>query len=230
MKTIGILGGMSWESTARYYYEINEGVKKRLGGFNSAPIILNSVNLSPIEKKQRTGDWGSLAENLVVEALKIQKAGADFLLIASSTMHKVAPELEREIDIPVIHVADATAEVIRRSGIVSAGLLGTQYTMIQSFFRDRLVEKSGAEILVPDNDDIGTIHNIIYQELTQGIIRETSRRAYIEVIERLYARGAETIILGCTEIGLLVKPEDVEVPLVDTTSVHCELAVDLACS
>ena len=228
MKTIGLLGGMSWESTVGYYRAINEGVKKSLGGLHSAKIILHSVDFDPIEKLQHKGDWEGTGKILSDAALSIQAAGADFLLICTNTMHKVAPEIEKAVQIPLLHIADATAELLINRGIKTVGLLGTSFTMEHDFYKGRLTGKYGLKVLVPDDADRSIVHNVIYQELCLGQTIESSKAEYIRIIERLSSQGAEAVILGCTEIGMLVNQPDTNVELCDTTAIHAAKAVEYA--
>jgi amino-acid racemase len=228
MKTIGLLGGMSWESTAGYYRAINEGVKKSLGGLHSAEIILHSVDFDPIEKLQNDGDWKGTANILTKAALGVQAAGADFLLICTNTMHKVAPEIEAALQIPLLHIADATAEHLIEKGIKAVGLLGTSFTMEQDFYKGRLIEKHGLHVLVPGSTDRNIVHNVIYKELCLGQIKESAKTEYLRIIKHLSDQGAEAVILGCTEIGMLVKEQDTHVALCDTAVVHAEKAVEYA--
>jgi len=227
MKTIGLLGGMSWESTQTYYRLLNEGVKTRLGGLHSAKIVLYSVDFADIEALQHKGDWGATARILSDAALSVQKAGADFLMIGTNTMHKVAPEIEQAIGIPLLHIADATAQVLKKDGATRVGLLGTRFTMEQAFYRERL-ENAGIDVVIPDEPQRHLIHRVIYEELCLGQIVADSRRAYLEVVDSLAERGAEAVILGCTEIGLLIRQDDTPVPLYDTTGIHAAQAVELA--
>ena len=228
MKTIGLLGGMSWESTSGYYRAINTGIKEALGGLHSAQIAMYSVDFAPIEKLQHAGDWEGTTKLLKLAAQKVQAAGADFLLICTNTMHKVAPEIEAAIDIPLLHIADATAEVIVAKGIKSAGLLGTAFTMEHDFYRGRLTEKYGLNVVVPNVADRHIVHDVIYQELCLGKIEPASKAEYLRIIDALAARGAEAVILGCTEIALLVKQTDTNVMLLDTTAIHAAKAVEYA--
>lgn len=228
MKTIGLLGGMSWESTLVYYKAINEGVRNALGELHSAEIVLVSVDFEPIKKLQHEGDWAATATVLSEAARKVQAAGGDCILICTNTMHKVAPEISTAIDIPLIHIADATAEVILNSGIKAVGLLGTAFTMEQEFYKGRLTDNFGIEVLVPDEADRAIVHRIIYQELCLGKIDADSRKEYVRIIETLGNRGAEAVILGCTEIGLLVSQADTQVKLLDTTAIHAHKAVAFA--
>lgn len=230
MKTIGLLGGMSWESSATYYRLINEAVMERLGGLHSARVLLYSVDFAEIEEMQRQGRWDDAARVLIDGAQRLEQGGADFLLLCTNTMHKLADRLAAAGRIPLVHIADPTGEAIRARGIATVGLLGTQYTMEQEFYRGRLAERFGLNVLVPGERDRTFVHDVIYDELCLGAIRQQSRDGYRGVIARLVEKGAEAIILGCTEIGLLVKPEDAAVPLFDTTVIHAQAAVDLALS
>lgn len=230
MKCIGLLGGMSWESTVSYYQALNRGVRAQLGGLHSARVLLNSVDFAEIERLQHAGDWPATARLLAAEARKLQDGGADFLLIGTNTMHKVAPEIEATIDIPLLHIADATAAKLRTDGITRVGLLGTRFTMEQDFYKGRLQERFGLAVLVPDEAGRERVHRIIYDELCLGEIRESSRAEYLAIIEELAAAGAEAVILGCTEIALLVGDAKAAVPLYDTTAIHAEAAVALALS
>ncbi|HDN9025806.1 TPA: aspartate/glutamate racemase family protein [Aeromonas veronii] len=228
MKCIGLLGGMSWESTVSYYQALNRGVRVQLGGLHSARVLLNSVDFAGIERLQHAGDWPATARLLAAEARKLQDGGADFLLIGTNTMHKVAPEIEAAINIPLLHIADATAAKLRADGITRVGLLGTRFTMEQDFYKGRLQERFGLAVLVPDEAGRERVHRIIYDELCLGEIRESSRVEYLAIIEGLAAAGAEAVILGCTEIALLVGDARAAVPLYDTTAIHAEAAVALA--
>ena len=228
MKTIGLLGGMSWESTLKYYRAINKGVQKALGGFHSARIVLYSVDFEPIEQLQAKGDWAEMARILSDAAQRIQAAGADFLLICTNTMHKVAPEIEAAIQIPILHIADATAEVLVQEGIKTVGLLGTAFTMEQTFYKERLTNNYGLKVLVPNEDDRKIVHKTIFQELCLGKIEPDSKTEYLRIIDSLAAQGAEAVILGCTEIGMLVNQSDTRVRLFDTTAVHAKKAVEYA--
>ncbi len=228
MKTIGLLGGMSWESTATYYRDLNEGVKAQLGGLHSAKIALYSVDFEEIEKLQHAGDWEATAVILADAGKKVEQAGADFLLICTNTMHKVANEVEAAISIPLLHLADATGERLRAAGVERVGLLGTRFTMEQDFYKQRLIDKFNIEVLVPTPDEIEIVHRVIYEELCLGQIEDNSREDYLKTISHLSERGAEAVILGCTEIALLVQQHHTDVPLFDTTAIHCEEAVKLA--
>lgn len=229
MKTIGLLGGMSWESTQTYYRLINEGVKDRLGGLHSAKLVLYSVDFAEIEALQHEGDWPATARILSDAALSLQNAGADFLVIGTNTMHKVAPEIEQAIRIPLLHIADATAKVLAQDGITRVGLLGTRFTMEQAFYRERL-ENAGIEVITPDEPQREVIHRVIYEELCRGEINPASRDAYLEIVASLAERGTQAVILGCTEIGLLIQQADTTVPLYDTTAIHASQVVEQALS
>ncbi|WP_271274093.1 aspartate/glutamate racemase family protein [Aliamphritea hakodatensis] len=228
MKTIGMLGGMSWESSADYYAALNRGVKQQLGGLHSAKVCMLSVDFAEIEQLQHAGDWQQLAEILAGQAAATERGGADFLLIATNTMHKVADEVEAAISIPLFHIADVTAEKLLADGVQKIGLLGTRFTMAEDFYKGRLTNKFGLQVLVPDAAQQDDVHRIIYEELCQGQVKDTSRQVYLKIIDNLFARGAEGVILGCTEIAMLVKPEHTTVPLYDTTALHAEGAVKLA--
>ncbi len=227
MKTIGLLGGMSWESTALYYRLINEGVRQRLGGLHSAKIAMVSVDFHDIEVMQANDDWTAAAAALAESAKQVEAAGADCLLICTNTMHLVAPAVEAAISIPLLHLADATATQIRNDGVSRVGLLGTRFTMEKDFYRERL-EAQGLSVLVPEADGRETVNAVIYDELCLGDIRPSSREAFVSIIDELRSRGAEAIIEGCTEIGLLVGSQDTDVPLYDTTRIHARAAVDFA--
>ena len=225
MKTIGLLGGMSWESTALYYRLINEGVNRRLGGLHSAQIVMVSVDFEAIEAMQHAGDWVAAGEALARAAKQVEAGGADFLLICTNTMHKVVPMVREAIGIPLLHIADATAQRIEAAGMETVGLLGTNFTMEQGFYKGRLVEEHGLNVLIPPKTDRDLVHRIIYDELCLGVVEDASREEYLRVIEDLRARGAEGIIEGCTEIVMLVQQAYTDVPLFDTTSIHAEAAV-----
>lgn len=228
MKTIGLIGGMSWESTVPYYRQINEGIKARLGGLHSAKVVLYSVDFHEIEQLQRDGDWDAAGERLADAARRLQAAGADLLVLCTNTMHKVAPQIEAAVPIPLLHIADATAAAILAAGHRTVGLLGTRFTMEQDFYRQRLQERHGLEVIVPSADDRCVVHDVIYDELCRGVIRDVSRDHYRRIMDDLVARGAGAIILGCTEIGLLVAAYDARVPLFDTTALHAGAAVEAA--
>ncbi|MDG3075999.1 aspartate/glutamate racemase family protein [Bacillus halotolerans] len=229
MKTIGLIGGMSWESSAEYYRIINEEIKKKLGGLHSAKCLLYSVDFKEIEHYQSVGAWEKAGEALGEVARSLEKAGADFIVICTNTMHKVLGYIQEMITIPILHIADATAEQIIRQDIRSVGLLGTNYTMEQDFYKSRIASHD-INVIVPDDDERELINNIIYQELCLGEIKQSSKNIYKKIINNLVDRGAEGIILGCTEIGLLVKVEDSKVPLFDTTLIHAQKAVNKSLS
>lgn len=228
MKTIGMIGGMSWESTTSYYKAINEGVRDALGGLHSAKICMYSVDFAPIEKLQHDGDWEGTATILKDAARSVEAGGADFLLICTNTMHKVAPQIEESISIPVLHIADATAEKLQEDTVKRVGLLGTRFTMEEDFYKGRLTDKFNIEVVIPDEDEREIVHNVIYSELCLGTVSDQSRQKYLDIIESLHKRGAEAVILGCTEIALLVQQEHTSVPLYDTTEIHAASAVNLA--
>ncbi|WP_152221329.1 aspartate/glutamate racemase family protein [Pseudomonas sp. SCB32] len=228
MKTIGLIGGMSWESTIPYYRQINQTIKERLGGLHSAKIVLYSVDFHEIERLQHAGDWDAAGLLLAGAARSLHAAGADFLVLCTNTMHKVAPAIEAAVDIPLLHIADPTAEAIRAAGLTTVGLLGTRFTMEQAFYKDRLQERFDLQVLTPSEDERQVVHRIIYEELCLGQIRDESREAYRRIIASLVERGAQAVILGCTEISLLVGPQDASVPLFDTTTIHARQAAERA--
>jgi aspartate racemase len=228
MQTIGLIGGMSWESSAEYYRIINEAVKEQLGGLHSAQVLLYSVDFAAIEALQHAGAWDEAGAILADAARRLERGGADFLILCTNTMHKVAAAITGAVAIPFVHIADPTAEQIRASGYATVGLLGTRFTMEQEFYRGRLEGEHGLRVVVPEEDDRATVHRIIYDELCLGQIKEESRAEYRRIMARLVERGAEAIILGCTEIMLLVSAPDATVPLFDTTRLHAEAAVALA--
>jgi aspartate racemase len=230
MKTIGLIGGMSWESTVPYYRQINETVKQRLGGLHSAKIVLYSVDFHEIERLQHSGDWEAAGVILADAGRSLQAAGASFLVLCTNTMHKVASDIEAAVTIPLFHIADPTADEIKRAGYSTVGLLGTRFTMEQPFYRDRLSERHGLRVIVPAPVDRETVHRIIYEELCLGVIAAQSRKEYRRIIEDLTAQGAEAIILGCTEISLLVNQHDAKAPLFDTTAIHARAAAEEALS
>ena len=230
MKIIGLIGGMSWESTVPYYRHINETIKARLGGLHSARLILYSVDFHEIERLQRAGDWDAAGVLMGEAARSLEAAGADFLVLCTNTMHRVAPAIEAAVRIPLLHIADPTAREIKAAGLSKVGLLGTRFTMEQGFYKDRLRERHGLEVLTPAEPDRERIHRIIYDELCLGEIRDSSRLAYRRVMADLVERGAEAIILGCTEISLLVGPGDAGVRLFDTTRIHACHAAEQALS
>ncbi len=228
MKTIGILGGMSWESTALYYRLLNEGVKERLGGLHSAKIAMLSVDFHEVEQLQAEGRWDEAGDMLADSGLSLKAAGADFLLIATNTMHMVAPKVEEKSGLPLLHIADATGERIQGMGLKRVALLGTAYTMEKDFYKGRLIDRFSLDVLIPDAADRAEVHRIIYEELCLGIIKDESRRIYLEIVDKLKTQGAEAIILGCTEIGMLISADFTDIPLLDTTKIHAEAAVNRA--
>lgn len=228
MKTIGLIGGMSWESTVPYYREINELVRLRLGGLHSGRVALYSVDFAEIEPLQRTDRWDEAGEALAKAGRAVEAAGADFIVLCTNTMHKVAPAIAAGVSIPLLHIADPTADAVKRAGIRTVGLLGTRFTMEQDFYRERLESRHGLEVLVPEADGREVVHRVIYEELCRGVVTEAARAQYREVIAGLVRKGAAGIILGCTEIAMLVSPSDSPVPVFDTTRLHAAAAVDLA--
>jgi aspartate racemase len=228
MKTIGLLGGMSWESTTLYYRFINEGIRRQLGGLHSAKIAMVSVDFHDIEQIQALNDWQQVGETLAISARQIETAGADFLLICTNTMHKVIEQIQNALTIPVLHLADATAEAVKAEGKQTVGLLGTRFTMEEDFYRGRLTDKHNLNVLIPSNEDMDIVHNVIFQELCKGTLLEESRKEYLRIIGALRHRGAEGIILGCTEICLLVQQKNTSIPLYNTTEIHAKAAVRCA--
>jgi len=223
LKTIGLIGGMSWESTVTYYKIINETVKEKLGGLHSAKCILYSVDFHEIEECQANGNWKKSGEILGEAANNLEKAGADFIVICTNTMHKVINQIKEKISIPILHIAEMTAEKILEKGLKNIALLGTKYTMEQDFYKSKLIEK-GINVIIPDKNDIEIINKVIYDELCLGTINSNSKKKFLEIVDKLRSKGAEGIILGCTEIGLLIKNEDTDVPLFDTAVIHAEEA------
>ena len=228
MKTIGLLGGMSWESTVPYYRRINRRVQDRLGGLHSAEIVLYSVEFAEIERLQHEDRWPEAAEILIRAARAVEGAGAEVLVICTNTMHKLYGEIEAAVAVPVLHIADATARAIADAGVRSVGLLGTRFTMEEDFYRGRLRDRHGLEVLIPGAADREIVHRVIYDELCRGEVRDASRREYARILGELAAHGAQGVILGCTEISLLVGPGDSPVPVFDTTAIHAEAAADWA--
>lgn len=228
MKTIGLIGGMSWESTVPYYRQVNETVKQHLGGLHSAKVVLYSVDFHEVERLQHAGDWDAAGVLLADAARSLQAAGADFLVLCTNTMHKVAPAIEAAVGIPLFHIADPTAEEIKRAGHTKIGLLGTRFTMEQPFYKERLRERHGLDVVVPEQADRDIIHRIIYEELCLGEIVAASRNEYRRIMAQLVAQGAQAVILGCTEISLLVGQQDATVPLFDTTAIHARKAAEHA--
>lgn len=223
MKTIGLIGGMSWESTVTYYQIINEVVKKQLGGFHSAKCLLYSVDFHEIEECQKNGEWERSGDILAESAIKLEKAGADFIVICTNTMHKVAPQIQSRISIPLIHIAEATADDLINDNVHTAALLGTKYTMLQDFYKSKLAQR-GIKVLIPEDEDIELINSVIYNELCMGKILERSKAEFLRIIDGLVQKGAQGVILGCTEIGLLIKQSDTKAPLYDTTYIHARKA------
>ncbi len=223
MKTIGLIGGMSWESTVSYYQLLNQTVKQELGGLHSAKILMYSVDFAEIEHHQASGDWDKSAQLLSDIALRLEKAGADFIVICTNTMHKVAPQISLNISIPILHIADATADALICDGIKTVALLGTKYTMQQDFYKQRLIDK-GINVLIPNDKDVEIVNRVIYEELCLGQISESSRCEYQRIIEQFRADGAQGVILGCTEIGLLIQQQHSALPVFDTTIIHAKSA------
>jgi aspartate racemase len=230
VKTIGLIGGMSWESTVPYYRQINETIKERLGGLHSAKIVLYSVDFHEIERHQHAENWEAAGAILADAARSLEAAGAAFLVLCTNTMHKVASSIEAAVAIPLLHIADPTATEIKRAGHSTVGLLGTRFTMEQAFYRDRLSERHGLQVIVPDSEDRETVHRIIYEELCLGVVNPESRSEYRRIMRTLASQGAQAIILGCTEISLLVNQQDSEIPLFDTTAIHARAAAEEALS
>jgi len=228
MKTIGLIGGMSWESSIEYYRIINQVVQKKLGGVHSAKIVLISLDFAEIEDLQNSGDWEEATRIMVEAARRIEKGGAEIILICTNTMHLMAEEVQEKINIPLLHIADATARAVKQKELNTIGLLGTRFTMEKEFYRGRLETHHQLMVLIPDQEQREKVHQVIYEELVQGIIDDGSLNIYQEVIDSLVERGAQGIVLGCTEIGLLVKPEDVLVPVFDTMEIHALAAVEAA--
>jgi aspartate racemase len=228
MKTIGLLGGMSWESTLEYYRIINQSVKARLGGSHSAQCLLYSLDFAEVEALQHAGEWDALTQVMIAAVERLERGGADCLVICTNTMHRMAEAVQAATPLPLLHIADATAAAVKAQGLHTVGLLGTRFTMEGDFYRGRLQRQHELQVLVPEQAGMDAVHRIIYDELIQGIIREESRRAYQDVIADLAARGAQGVILGCTEIPLLVKQADVTIPVFDTTAIHAQAAVDWA--
>jgi aspartate racemase len=228
MKTMGLIGGMSWESTVQYYQIINRTVNQRLGGFHSAKCVLYSVDFAEVELLQHQGKWEDATRLMIEAARGVERAGAEFLVICTNTMHKMADDVQRQIGIPILHIADATAKAILAQELKKVGLLGTRFTMEEDFYRGRLSARHGLDVLIPTADQREAVHRIIFDELCAGIIKPPSEKIYLEIIEDLAKKGAQAVILGCTEIGLLVKQEHCRIPLFDTTVVHAEAAVDYA--
>ena len=228
MKTIGLIGGMSWESSIEYYRIINTATRDTLGGLHSAKSIMYSVDFAEMETFQAAGQWEAAANIMVDAARKVEKGGADFIVICTNTMHKLADNVQRAVQLPLLHIADATALAIMAASIQTVALLGTRFTMEEDFYRGRLIDNHGLNVLIPDADDRQVVHDVIYDELCAGKIKPESKQAYLDIIARLQDRGAEGVILGCTEIGLLVKQADTRMPLFDTAQIHAQAAVAYA--
>jgi aspartate racemase len=228
MKTIGLIGGMSWESSIEYYRIINESVKTRLGGLHSAKSVMVSVDFAEIEILQHQGKWGEAAQMLIEAGKNLEKSGADLIVLCTNTMHKVAEDIQANVKIPLLHIADATAQLVKDSGIKEIGLLGTRFTMEEEFYKGRLAQKYGLKVIIPNVQEREIVHRIIYDELVIGEIRQHSKEQYIDIIKQMVKHGAEGIILGCTEIGSLIHKQDSQVPLFDTTKIHAEAAVEYA--
>ena len=230
MKTLGLIGGTTWHSTVDYYRLINQGVQERLGGHSSAAMVMVSVDFAPVEDLQEKGDWSRLGRLMVRAARTLEGAGAEAIVICANTMHQLAPAISAAVRLPLLHIADAAAAAVRGEGMKTVGLLGTRYTMEMDFYRARLEKEHGLKVLVPDAPERAVVHDVIYDELGRGLVREESRRAYVKIIEGLARRGAQGVILGCTEIPLLIKEKDSPVPVFDTTALHAAAAVDFALS
>jgi aspartate racemase len=226
MKTIGLIGGMSWESTQSYYQLLNQGIKMKLGGLHSAKIVLVSLDFASIAALQQQQDWPQMAEILIKAAKQVEAAGADYLLICTNTMHKLAEQVQAAVAIPLLHIADAVGENLIQHNFKKVALLGTQFTMEQDFYKQRLADKFAIDVLIPDVQGRETVHRIIYDELCKGIIKPESKAEYLTIIDKLTQQGAEAVILGCTEIGLLVQQSDTSIPLLDSTAVHCAMALE----
>jgi aspartate racemase len=228
MKTIGVIGGMSWESSTEYYRLLNRHAKARLGGHHNARSLLLTVDFAEVEANQRAGDWHALGEQMAQAARQLERGGADLVILATNTMHRVCESIEQAITVPFLHIADPTGAALRAAGVERVGLLGTRYTMEQTFYTGRLRERYGLDTLVPDEAERADVHRIIYDELCHGRVDDASRKVYQRVIDNLAARGAQAVILGCTEITLLIKPEDSSLPVFDTTALHAQAAVEWA--
>jgi len=228
VKTIGLIGGMSWESSIEYYRIINETTKTKLGGLHSAKSLMYSVDFAEVEILQHQGKWAEAADMLVDAAKRLENGGADFIVLCTNTMHKVAEEIQASVQIPLLHIADATAQVVKDSGIRAIGLLGTRFTMEEEFYKGRLSQQYGLQVHIPNAQEREVIHRVIYDELVVGEIKQHSKEQYLGIIERMLAQGAEGVILGCTEIGLLIHKQDSRVPMFDTTRIHAEAAVEYA--
>jgi aspartate racemase len=230
VRTLGLIGGMTWHSTVDYYRLINQGVQDRKGGHSSASMVMVSVDFAPVQALQDRGDWTGLGRLMVEAARSLERAGAEAIVICANTMHQLAPAIEAAVRLPILHIADAAGAAVKAKGLTSVGLLGTRFTMEMDFYRARLEKAHGLKVLVPDAPEREVVHQVIYDELGRGIIREESRRAYVKIIEGLVGRGAQGVVLGCTEIPLLIKEKDSPVPVFDTTALHAAAAVDFALS
>jgi len=230
VKTLGLIGGMTWHSTVDYYRLINQGVQERKGGYSSAAMVMVSADFAPVQALQDRGDWTELGRLMVRAAKTLEAAGAEAIVICANTMHQLAPDIEAAVRLPILHIADAAATAVKAKGLTSVGLLGTRFTMEMDFYRARLEKAHGLEVLVPDAPEREIVHQVIYDELGRGIVREESRQAYVKIIEGLVRRGAQGVILGCTEIPLLIKEKDSPVPVFDTTALHAAAAVEFALS
>lgn len=228
MKTMGLIGGLSWESSVEYYRLVNEGVRERLGGLHSARLLLHSFDFHEIEQLQDQGRWADATARMIEAAESLRRAGADFLVICSNTMHRMAEEIQAAVPLPLVHIADATADAVARAGLSTVGLLGTRFTMDQDFYKGRLAGRHGVGVVTPDEPGRTVVHDVIYGELCRGVVRDASREAYRRVVAELRDRGAQAVVLGCTEISLLLRPQDTDVPLFDTTRLHAEAAVAFA--
>jgi aspartate racemase len=228
MRTLGLIGGMTWHSTVDYYRLINQGVQERKGGHSSASMVMVSVDFAPVQALQDLGDWTGLGRLMVEAAKTLEGAGAEAIVICANTMHQLAPAIESAVGLPILHIADAAGAAVKAKGLTSIGLLGTRFTMEMDFYRTRLEKAHGLKVLVPEAPEREVVHQVIYDELGRGIVREESRRAYVEIIEGLVKRGAQGVVLGCTEIPLLIKEKDSPVPVFDTTALHAAAAVDFA--
>lgn len=229
-KKIGLIGGMSWESTALYYKFINEGVARQLGGFHSCPIVLNSMDFAPFEQLSHAGDWQAIAKLLITMAMDLERAGVEGIALCSNTAHRVADEVSQAIQVPLLHIGDATGRVIKSKGLKKVALLGTRFTMEEMFYREHLEQSFGCNVQIPEEEHRELVHRIIYDELCKGVVTESSRQTYLEICEKLINSGSQGVILGCTEVGMLVKQSDLKVPVMDTARVHCDAILDFTLS
>jgi aspartate racemase len=228
MRTLGLIGGMSWESTAIYYRHLNELARERLGGLHSARLLLWSFDFDDVAKRQHAGDWASAADLMIDAARRLERGGAEALVICTNTMHRMAEEVQAAVPIPLLHIADATAEAARRAGCRRPALLATRFTMEENFYKGRLRDRHGIEAIVPDAEGRAMVHGVIYEELCRGLVRPESKAAYLALVDRLRADGADGVILGCTEITMLIGQADLDLPVLDTTRIHAEAAMDFA--